>query len=108
RITSVSSATISGVAPGGTAGGALSGSYPNPGLAASQSAAVTWSGAQTFSSGANFPNSGIWNSTGIGIGTSPNAELDIKGSSEYEINTGNASYVQLQAGSVAVARVYAN
>jgi len=33
----------------GPAGGALSGSYPNPGLATSQSAAVTWSGAQTIS-----------------------------------------------------------
>ncbi|MDE2312861.1 MAG: hypothetical protein KGL04_01635, partial [Elusimicrobia bacterium] len=63
--------------------------------------------------GTTIGNSQIYdNGTDVGIGTggSPNAQLDIKNTSgsEYEINTGNASYVQLQVGSTAVARVYAN
>ncbi|PIR64406.1 MAG: hypothetical protein COU63_04930, partial [Candidatus Pacebacteria bacterium CG10_big_fil_rev_8_21_14_0_10_36_11] len=43
--------------------------------------ANSWTGAQTFTTNTNFPNSGIWNSSGnVGIGTSaPNAPLDVRG-----------------------------
>ena len=64
------SGAAGGAPPTGAAGGGLSGTYPNPGLATSQTAAVAWSGAQTFNGGASFPGSGIWNTSGnVGIGT---------------------------------------
>ncbi|MBI2450858.1 MAG: hypothetical protein HYV52_00755 [Parcubacteria group bacterium] len=49
--------------------------------------ALTWSGTQTFNGGANFPGSGIWNTSGnVGIGTTTpgtGTKLDIS------VGTGN-------------------
>ncbi len=41
----------------------------------------TWTGAQTFNAGANFPGSGVWNTLGrVGIGTSnPQKDLHVSG-----------------------------
>ena len=85
--------TASGAPPTGAAGGVLSGTYPGPGFAASQTAAITWSGAQTFSGGANFSGSGIWNASGnVGIGTTgPSEKLSVAGN--ISIDTGNTAGV---------------
>lgn len=57
---------------------------PNPIIATGTvslnlASANTWTGAQTFSGGANFPGSGIWNTSGnVGIGTAgPLATLEV-------------------------------
>jgi trimeric autotransporter adhesin len=52
--------------------------------------ANTWSGAQTFGGGANFP-SGVWNSTGnVEIGTAtPGSQLDVAGDINF---TGSIRY----------------
>ncbi|MBM4386809.1 MAG: hypothetical protein FJ088_03660, partial [Deltaproteobacteria bacterium] len=46
----------------------------------------TWSSEQTFSGGAKFPGSGIWNASGnVGIGTTtPNFPLHVKGATQIE------------------------
>ncbi|HVC08508.1 MAG TPA: hypothetical protein VNH15_01035, partial [Elusimicrobiota bacterium] len=94
----------------------ITGSWPNQTINAAGSG-LSVSGTPTANYDAIWNNSSTLKqgllyesgtSVGINTGGTPNAQLDIKGSSEYEINTGNSSYVQLQVGSTAVARVYAN
>ncbi len=84
----------------GSAGGALSGSYPNPGLAASQSRAITWTGAQTFSpgSGATTITTGglsVQNGGGTILGTNSSCLLAGGGATNPQFN------VDCSAGSVA-------
>ncbi|MFY9462253.1 MAG: hypothetical protein WAP51_03580 [Candidatus Sungiibacteriota bacterium] len=57
--------------------------------------ANNWSGVQTFSGGANFPGTGIWDSAGnIGIGTvSPQARLDVVGNIRIADGTEGAGKV---------------
>jgi len=79
-ITGNAATVTNGIYTTTTAAGELSGTYPNPTLAAAQGSAHTWSAAQTFSSNAYYP-SGIWNSSGnVGIGSAaPLGRLDVAG-----------------------------
>ncbi|MHB2027053.1 MAG: hypothetical protein ACYCPQ_10560 [Elusimicrobiota bacterium] len=62
-----------------------------------------WTGTNTLGIGALYDNG-----TNVGVGTaSPQAQLDVNGSSELRVNTASANFVQLQVGAVAVAKIYA-
>lgn len=83
RLTAVSSTTITGTVPGGSAGGALSGTYPSPGLANLGTA-----GAVAFVHGTNTDRLAIddanfhWDDSTnrLGIGTNaPSYPLDVRG-----------------------------
>jgi hypothetical protein len=94
RLTVVSSTTIAGAAPGGSAGGALSGTYPSPGLAN-----LGTSGAVAFVHGTNTDRLAIdatnlfWDDSlnRLGIGTAaPSYPLDVRGN--ISVGTLGAGY----------------
>jgi len=61
------------------------------GIAIKPNDSISWSVAQTFSGGANFPVSGIWDSSGkVGIGTTgPRGKLDVQPSNTNGANISN-------------------
>jgi hypothetical protein len=68
--------SVNGVCVGGGGSSALDTSAVN-----------TWTGLQTFSAGAAFPSSGVWNSSGnLGVGINPTQTIDVKAGGTYGYN----------------------
>ncbi|MFA5161296.1 MAG: hypothetical protein WC421_03535 [Elusimicrobiales bacterium] len=70
NITGNAATVTNGIYTTTPAGGALTGTYPNPALAATQSAAHTWSAAQTFSGSVNMQSLVSLSTTAINSGQS--------------------------------------